>query len=90
MRGRIDYRNPKGESLTVKNHDLWPRDISSPRQPHKEGARRIISPTLLSSHPWIPCWDARQAQDAGVFIGSLPGDEHQGGEGGEKKKGRHF
>lgn len=47
MRGRIDYRNPKGESLIVKDHNLRSRGTGSPRQPHKEGARRIISLTSL-------------------------------------------
>lgn len=58
MRGRIDYRNPERESLAVMHHDLRSRGTGSPRQPHKEGARGIISLTLLSSFPGISCWDS--------------------------------
>lgn len=56
MRGRIDYRNLKGESLRGKNNDLRSRATGSLGQPHEEGARRAISLTSVSL-PRISYWD---------------------------------
>lgn len=36
MRGRIDHRNPKGESLMEKNHDLRSKAPTAQGNPHKE------------------------------------------------------
>lgn len=60
-----------------------------PKATPQEGARRIISPTSFSSHPWNPAGTLDSHRDSAVLAGSLRDGEYQG-RGGWSEKRRVF